>query len=85
MCDLIPEGRKSPTEHPEPLKSYYESTAAELAARLGPLRARIHKVNLTVFPTAFFTTSSNMIHIQSGRPRPRCGSTSSSTRRRRPG
>jgi len=63
MCDLLPEGRQHTTEHREPLKSYYESTAGELAARLGPLRARIHKVNLTVFPTASFTTSSNMIHV----------------------
>lgn len=51
-------------EHPEPLRSYYADTAGEMERRLGAFRAHeIIKVNLTVFPNASFTTSSNMLHV----------------------
>lgn len=63
MCDLVPPGQDAAMDHPEPLKSYYRDTLPELESRLGPLRARIKKINLTVFPNASFTTSSNMLHV----------------------
>jgi phenylpropionate dioxygenase-like ring-hydroxylating dioxygenase large terminal subunit len=63
MVDLQPPGADGAREHEEPLQSYYEDTHRELEARLGPVRARVRKINLTVFPNASFTTSSNMLHV----------------------
>ncbi|MPZ14106.1 MAG: Rieske 2Fe-2S domain-containing protein [Chloroflexi bacterium] len=63
MCDLQPPGDHSFMEHPEPLRSYYRETLPELERRLGPMRARVKKINLTLFPHASFTTSSNMLHV----------------------
>ncbi len=63
MCDLQPPGDTNYREHPEPLRSYYEETLPELESRLGPMRARVKKINLTLFPHASFTTSSNMLHV----------------------
>jgi phenylpropionate dioxygenase-like ring-hydroxylating dioxygenase large terminal subunit len=63
MTDLLPPGDDDFSQHPEPLRSYYRDTLPELAQRLGPLRARVKKINLTVFPNLSFTTSSNMLRV----------------------
>ena len=63
MCDLQPPGDTNNREHTEPLRSYYAETLPELESRLGPIRAHVKKINLTLFPHASFTTSSNMLHV----------------------
>lgn len=65
MADLQPPGQEAAgdPDQLEVLRNYYQETLPELRSRLGELRARIRKINLTVFPTASFTTSSNMIHV----------------------
>jgi 3-phenylpropionate/trans-cinnamate dioxygenase subunit alpha len=63
MADLQPRGDNNFMEHPEPLRSYYRETYPELESRLGPMRARVKKINLTLFPHSSFTTSSNMLHV----------------------
>jgi phenylpropionate dioxygenase-like ring-hydroxylating dioxygenase large terminal subunit len=63
MCDLVPPNEAVANDHPDILKDYYEQTLPELESRLGPMRSRIKKINLSVFPNASFTTSSNMLHV----------------------
>lgn len=62
MCDLVPEGRARNSGDDEVME-YYRTLAPTLQERLGELRSRVWKVNLTVFPNASFTTGSNMLHV----------------------
>lgn len=62
MCDLQPEDAQLATGD-DPLRMYYRETYDELRARVGDLRSRVWKINLTVFPNASFTTGSNMLHV----------------------
>jgi hypothetical protein len=62
MCDLVPEGQAR-VRSGDAIGDYYRSTLPEMRARLGDLRARVWKVNFTVFPNASFTTGSNMLHV----------------------
>ncbi len=50
-------------EYPEPLRSYYRETQPEIERRLGPVRARVKKINLTVFPNLCVNTSSNTMRV----------------------
>ena len=63
MTDLQPVDSSDFAGYPEPLRSYYLETQPEIERRLGPTRARVKKINLTVFPNLCFNTSSNTMRV----------------------
>jgi phenylpropionate dioxygenase-like ring-hydroxylating dioxygenase large terminal subunit len=61
MCDLQPGSQLRIRD--DRIGKYYQETMGDLRARLGDIRSRVWKINLTVFPNASFTTGSNMLHV----------------------